>query len=79
MRESLLDPASAASNLNLHVLLTESCALCGQALAGNKAVKQHLNRQHPEVMSRVLQVITPRLQQHKVMMKKGEHLQILPN
>ncbi|CAE7264138.1 unnamed protein product [Symbiodinium microadriaticum] len=26
-----------------------------EALAGNKAVKQHLNRQHPEVMSRVLQ------------------------
>ena len=49
----------------------ESCALCGQALAGNKAVKQHLNRQHPEVMSRVLQIITSRLQQHKVMMKKG--------
>ena len=44
---------------------------CGQALAGNKAVKQHLNRQHPEVMSRVQQLITPRLQQHKVMMKKG--------
>ena len=53
------------------VWLMESCALCGQALAGNKAVKQHLNRQHPEVMSRVQQLITPRLQQHKVMMKKG--------
>ena len=70
-QESLRDPASAASNPDLHVWLMESCALCGQALAGNKAVKQHLNRQHPEVMSRVQQLITPRLQQHKVMMKKG--------
>ena len=69
--ESLKDPASAASNPDLHVWLMESCALCGQALAGNKAVKQHRNRQHPEVMSRVLQIITPRLQQHKVMMEKG--------
>ena len=42
--ESLQDPASAASNPDLHVWLMESCALCGQALAGNKAVKQHLQR-----------------------------------
>ena len=69
-QESLRDPASAASNPDLHVGLMESCALCGQALAGNKAVEQHLNRQHPEVMSRVQQLITPRPQQHKVMMKK---------
>ena len=70
-RESLQDPASAAYNPDLHIWLMESCALCGQALAGNKAVKQHLYPQHPEVMSRVLQIITSRLQQHKVMMKKG--------
>ena len=70
-QESLRDPASAASNPDLHIWLMESCALCGQALAGNKAVKQHLNRQHPEVMRSVQHLITPRLQLHKVMMKKG--------
>ena len=42
----------------------EGCALCGQALAGNKAVKQHLNHQHPEVMRLVLPIITPRAQDH---------------
>ena len=78
-QESLQDPASAASNPDLHVWLMESCALCGQALAGNKAVKQHLNRQRPEVMSRVQQIITPRLQQHRVMMEKGEHMSLLSN
>ena len=70
-QKSLRDPASAALSPDLHVWLMESCSLCGQALAGNKAVKQHLNRQHPEVMHRVQQLITPRLQLHKVMMKKG--------
>ena len=70
--EALREPGQAAMNPDLHIWLMESCALCGQALAGNKAVKQHLNRQHPEVMSRVQAIIKPRLQQHKVMMKKGQ-------
>ena len=69
--EALRDPGQAAMNPELQIWLMESCALCGQALAGNKAVKQHLNRQHPEVMTRVQSIITPRLQLHKVMMKKG--------
>ena len=69
--EALRDPGNAAMYPDLQIWLMESCSLCGQALAGNKAVKQHLNRQHPEVMSSVQQIITPRLQLHKVMMKKG--------
>ena len=70
--EALRDPGQTAMNPDLQIWLMESCALCGQALAGNKAVKQHLNRQHPEVMTRVQAVISPRLQLHKVMMKKGQ-------
>ena len=38
LQQSLLDPAAATSSA-LHARLMESCALCGQALAGNKAVK----------------------------------------
>ena len=70
--EALRDPGQTAMNPDLQIWLMESCALCGQALAGNKAVKQHLNRQHPEVMTRVQAKISPRLQLHKVMMKKGQ-------
>ena len=70
--EALRDPGQTAMNPDLQIWLMESCALCGQALAGNKAVKQHLNRQHPEVMTRVQAIISPRLQLHKVMMKKGQ-------
>ena len=69
---ALQDPGQAAMNPDLQIWLMESCALCGQALAGNKAVKQHLNRQHPEVMTCVHAIIKPRLQLHKVMMKKGQ-------
>ena len=69
---ALREPGQAAMNPEFQIWLLESCALCGQALAGNKAVKQHLNRQHPEVMSCVQDIISPRLQQHKVMMKKGQ-------
>ena len=47
--EALREPGQAAMNPDLQIWLMESCALCGQALAGNKAVKQHLNRQRPEV------------------------------
>ena len=60
--EALRDPGQAAMNPDLHIWLIESCA-----------VKQHLNRQHPEVMTRVQSIIVPRLQLHKVMMKKGQH------
>ena len=70
--EALRDPGQTAMNPDLQLWLLESCALCGQALAGNKAVKQHLNRQHPDVMTCVQAKITPKLQQHKVMMKKGQ-------
>ena len=70
--EALREPGQAAMNPELQIWLMESCALCGQALAGNKAVKQHLNRQHPEVMTSVQAIISPRLQLHKVMMKKGQ-------
>ena len=62
--EALREPGQAAMNPDLHIWLMESCALCGQALAGNKAVKQHLNRQHPEVMSRVQAIITAATQGH---------------
>ena len=70
--EALREPGQAAMNPDLQIWLMESCALCGQALAGNKAVKQHLNRQHPEVMTSVQAIISPRLQLRKVMMKKGQ-------
>ena len=70
--EALREPGQAAMNPDLQIWLMESCALCGQALAGNKAVKQRLNRQHPEVMTSVQSIISPRLQLHKVMMKKGQ-------
>ena len=46
----LTDLDAAARDPVHHSLFMESCVLCGQTLFAQKGIKQHLNRQHPEIM-----------------------------
>ena len=66
-------PESAATNPEYHSIFMESCVLCGQALPGQKGAKQHLNRQHPEIMSSLESCLQERLKSFKVLLHKGEH------
>ena len=46
----LTDLDAAARDPAHHSLFMESCVLCGQTISTQKGIKQHSNRQHPEIM-----------------------------
>ena len=50
----------------------ESCVLCGQTISAQKGIKQHFNRQHPEIMEALATILPPQLQQFKVFCHKGD-------
>ena len=50
----------------------ESCVLCGQTISAKKGIKQHFNRQHPEIMEALATILPPRLQQFKVFFHQGD-------
>ena len=48
------------------------CCLCGQRVGGNKGVKQHLNRQHADLMHRIVKSLQGKLRAFKNMLEKHE-------
>ena len=56
----LTDLDAAARDPVHHSLFMESCVLCGQTLSAQKGIKQHLNRQHPEIMEALAPLPPPR-------------------
>ena len=65
------DLDAAARDPAHHSLFMESCVLCGQTIPAQKGIKQHLNRQHPEIMEALATILPPRLQQFKFSFIKG--------
>ena len=68
----MADLGAAARDPAHHSLFMESCVLCGQTLSAQKGIKQHLNRQHPEVMEALANLLPQRLLQYKVLFHKGD-------
>ena len=66
------DPEAAARNPAFHSLFMESSTICRQLLSGQKGAKQHLNKQHPNIMSKLDKLLQPRLQHFKVVLHKGD-------
>ena len=66
------DLEAAARDPAHHSLFMESCVLCGQTISAQKGIKQHFNRQHPEIMKALATIRPPRLQQFKVFFHKGD-------
>ena len=63
------DPETLALRTDWHP--SSRCCLCGQRVGGNKAVKQHLNKQHPELMSNIRASLQDKLRGFKHMLEKN--------
>ena len=63
------DPEALALRTDWHP--SSRCCLCGQRVGGNKAVKQRLNKQHPELMSRIRTSLQDKLRGFKNMLEKN--------
>ena len=64
LRVAVLTDLNAAARAPVHhSLFIESCVPCGQTISAQQGIKQHSNRQHPEIMGALATTFPPRLQQ----------------